>query len=509
MIKTLMSILLLCAVIFSGCATILSPGSQEIAFKSDKQIIKVSVDSSYAGEGKDVKFRVEKDFRAKQVTIESEGYKKENFAFVQDSRSPFYIMSWIPFGILLYPPFYDLGPSGWNYDDAYTFNNMIKYPVWNNSQKRVFFGNIAFDIKKANHTLNSYSYSDFIDKDTPSRITNLDSVNFKSTIFEDEIEKVLERTQYIDTSNTVFFDNLNSLVLRCKVTKISVNDVRRTYVGMIGSSFLQSAISTDWVIEDLYGDTLFVESANSESGYFAYDLFKGNADKEITKSIGDAIEVSLLNLMNSPKISGILKFDSVTTVKFDKLAIKSPGKLPSDIEQAMAATVTVKSLNSHGSGFLISNDGYIITNHHVVNAKKKYTVLTNDGKEIEATVVRTNKVLDLALLKIDGDFEYAFKIPESKNYKIGQSIFAIGTPKSLDLGQSVSKGVVSSLRKYRNYNYIQSDVSINKGNSGGPIVSENGELLSIVEWKMFGIGTEGISFSIPAEDVMEALSISY
>ena len=238
-------------------------------------------------------------------------------------------------------------------------------------------------------------------------------------------------------------------------------------------------------------------------------MFKGNADKEITKSIGDAIEVSLLNLMNSPKISGILKFDSVTTVKFDKLAIKSPGKLPSDIEQAMAATVTVKSLNSHGSGFLISNDGYIITNHHVVNAKKKYTVLTNDGKEIEATVVRTNKVLDLALLKIDGDFEYAFKIPESKNYKIGQSIFAIGTPKSLDLGQSVSKGVVSSLRKYRNYNYIQSDVSINKGNSGGPIVSENGELLSIVEWKMFGIGTEGISFSIPAEDVMEALSISY
>jgi len=206
--------------------------------------------------------------------------------------------------------------------------------------------------------------------------------------------------------------------------------------------FFQSAISTDWVIEDLYGDTLFVESGNSESGYFAYDLFKGNADKEITKSIGDAIEVSLLNLMNSPKISGILKFDSVTTVKFDKLAIKSPGKLPSDIEQAMAATVTVKSLNSHGSGFLISNDGYIITNHHVVNAKKKYTVLTNDGKEIEATVVRTNKVLDLALLKIDGDFEYAFKIPESKNYKIGQSIFAIGTPKSLDLGQSVSKGVV-------------------------------------------------------------------
>jgi S1-C subfamily serine protease len=115
----------------------------------------------------------------------------------------------------------------------------------------------------------------------------------------------------------------------------------------------------------------------------------------------------------------------------------------------------------------------------------------------------------LALLKIDTQNAKAFTMPKTKNYKIGDDIFAIGTPKSLELGQSLSKGIISGLRSQNNISLIQTDASVNGGNSGGALVSKSGEFIGVVNAKLFGVGVEGLGFSIPAETVMQDLSIDY
>ena len=118
--------------------------------------------------------------------------------------------------------------------------------------------------------------------------------------------------------------------------------------------------------------------------------------------------------------------------------------------------------------------------------------------------------IDLALLKVEGKFDNAFTLPVNQNYKIGEEVIAIGTPKSVQLGQSASKGIVSGDRKHKGSSYFQTHITVNRGNSGGPIIlAKNGELTGVVEFKLGGMGTEGVSFSIPAFEVMKALNLTY
>jgi S1-C subfamily serine protease len=136
-------------------------------------------------------------------------------------------------------------------------------------------------------------------------------------------------------------------------------------------------------------------------------------------------------------------------------------------------------------------------------------VINKDGKEFPALVIRKNEYSDLALLKIESNNAHAFTVPKTKNYRVGDDIFAIGTPKSIELGQSLSKGIISGLRTHDNLSMIQTDASVNSGNSGGALVTKTGEFIGVVNAKVLGLGVEGLGFSIPAETIFKDLSIEY
>ena len=136
-------------------------------------------------------------------------------------------------------------------------------------------------------------------------------------------------------------------------------------------------------------------------------------------------------------------------------------------------------------------------------------VINAKGEEKIATVVRYNRNVDLALLKVDMLFESPFRLPEAKNFNVLQTVYAIGTPKSRELGQSVSVGIISSERKAKNLELIQLSMSVNSGNSGGPVIDDKGALCGVVVSKLFGFGTEGIGFAIPAYKIAQYLNISY
>ncbi len=167
--------------------------------------------------------------------------------------------------------------------------------------------------------------------------------------------------------------------------------------------------------------------------------------------------------------------------------------------------------HSLGSGFIISDDGYILTNNHVVQNADEVIVRLSDRRELEARVIGSDPRSDVALLKVEAEHLPVVKIGDSRELKVGEWVLAIGSP--FDFDHSVTAGIVSALgRSLPNENYvpfIQTDVAINPGNSGGPLFNLKGEVVGINAqiYSRTG-GFMGLSFTIPivlAMDVVDQL----
>ena len=165
-----------------------------------------------------------------------------------------------------------------------------------------------------------------------------------------------------------------------------------------------------------------------------------------------------------------------------------------------------------GSGVIITQDGYILTNNHVVEDTNELTVILSDGTELEATVVNTDSFADLAVLKVEGAMPGVAVLGNSDNLKPGETVIAIGSPLG-DFRNSVTVGVVSATGRsldtgngYEMENLIQTDAAINSGNSGGPLVNLAGEVVGINSAVVRGSSTsaiaEGLGFAIPSNTAL-------
>lgn len=165
---------------------------------------------------------------------------------------------------------------------------------------------------------------------------------------------------------------------------------------------------------------------------------------------------------------------------------------------------------AEGSGIIISEDGYILTNNHIINSSSSYyevgkankviVTLFNDETEYEATIVGTDEETDLAVLKIDKSGLTVAELGDSSSVQVGEFAMAIGNP--LGMQSSVSSGMISATdRKVtsdgRTYTLLQTDAAINSGNSGGALANSKGQIIGINTLKMSGSGVEGMGFAIP------------
>ena len=160
-----------------------------------------------------------------------------------------------------------------------------------------------------------------------------------------------------------------------------------------------------------------------------------------------------------------------------------------------------------GSGVFITKDGFILTNNHVVEGTKKLTVVLPDGTQLTAKIVGTDQFADLAVLKTDGEVKSVANLGNSDGIKPGETVIAIGSPLG-DFKNTVTVGVISATGRsidtgngYMIENLIQTDAAINQGNSGGPLVNLEGEVIGIntlvVRNSQSGSVAEGLGFSIP------------
>jgi len=162
----------------------------------------------------------------------------------------------------------------------------------------------------------------------------------------------------------------------------------------------------------------------------------------------------------------------------------------------------------HGSGVIYKSNGYIITNFHVVDGIKNLTVVLNDGTTLPGKVLYSDEKADLAVVKIDKIGLKPIAFASSDSIISGRTAIALGTPISLSMRNTVTKGIISGtdvVTENSYYKLLQTDVSINPGNSGGPLVNINGELIGINSSKYVSVSIDNISFAIPADTVQYAI----
>lgn len=173
-----------------------------------------------------------------------------------------------------------------------------------------------------------------------------------------------------------------------------------------------------------------------------------------------------------------------------------------------SAAQDYNELYAHGAGVIIKSNGTILTNAHVVDEIENITVIFANGDSYSGTVLYSDSVSDLAVVKINKLGLTPITFAAENSLVVGQSVIAIGTPLSLSMINSASKGIVSGIGVNigEHYLFTQSDVSINGGNSGGPLINLSGELVGINSIKYTGSNIEGMSFSIPVDTINYILS---
>ncbi|RAR47822.1 S1C family serine protease [Flavobacterium lacus] len=501
---TIYLFLLTSTLFLNSCASILNSKNQKVTVQTGSANSKVYVNNVLAGTGSSVVTKMPRNASVQQIKVEREGYKPTYKIHYQTGKSPLYIMSWVPFGLLVYPPFMDIGPKSYDYKKEISVSaSSLEIKKRADDEKYIYLKNTAFDVKKEDVKLKKTkhrSYKKAKNKFKESKVFDED-IKFNNSIFSEAVDEILKNNNYIDTTQTIFKSKTNTLYISSKITKVEFQDVYSIYARQY-MNFLVTKIDIEWEIYDLYDQSKYKKSFKAESGEFAM-----KTENFVRMSVEDAITESFYKFLDAKEVRDIIKKENEEKINYEQLVLTK--SLPiNNLEDALNSTVTIKVKNGHGSGCVVSKDGYVVTNFHVVSSTDKITVVDRNGKEYNAKVIRKNENLDLALIKLDdADFKNCYQIPSEKNYIIGDDIFVIGTPTSVELGQSLTKGIVSGTRTFDKNNFIQTDASVNGGNSGGALTKKSGELIGIVNAKVSGFGVEGIGFSIPAELIVSGLFV--
>ena len=254
------------------------------------------------------------------------------------------------------------------------------------------------------------------------------------------------------------------------------------------------------------------------SSVFTYLIFikQNAADAQLNQKIS-SLQVDTQTKLNELTES-ILKTESELNnlgsqigsidEEITNLKTSTSADFSSVIEDAIKSVVTIRTDISQGSGFIISNNGYVVTNAHVMEGANAAGIITYDGKIHPVSKIGEDTVMDIILLKISDTSYSPLQLENSDNVQIGEKVIAIGNP--LGLQFSVSEGIISGVNREGANGikaYIQTDAALNPGSSGGPLIGTNGKVVGINNFKIGG--SENIGFALESNYLKSTVNSIY
>lgn len=291
---------------------------------------------------------------------------------------------------------------------------------------------------------------------------------------------------------------------------VAINDMNAQFCGFEDDAGRQSVrgtmtLSSEWQVYDPLRREIIARIPITAKGEEKERSFEGK-----TMTFLAAFRESAKALIATPEFQKAIHVappgpSSGSSSAFEPIRLMS-GAGPTPIADAAGAVVTIFAGDAFGSGVLISSDGYVLTNHHVVGTAPKVRVRWSDGFETTADVIRTNKGRDVALVKT----EPHGRRPLSLNTVVpptGTSVFAIGAPLDPHLQSTVTRGIVSASRIVNGFSFIQSDTPVTHGNSGGPLLDETGAVVGLTDWGIPASEGSVLNFFIPIGDALDFLAL--
>lgn len=336
---------------------------------------------------------------------------------------------------------------------------------------------------------------------------SIDSDEFTDA-FKEELEKYSFKT--VGDTNALFEDpsTWKSEILVAGLVKDLKANICYPMAGFGNFSTAkgEAFLKVDWQIYSKL-DRSVVYSVTTEGASKDNEAVAGGD----TVAVLNAFSQATRNLLADSKFRDLVSKGGQTlketTVKSGELLVLSTvssKQLTSDPAEWSDAVVTVFAGQGHGSGFAIS-DNLIMTNYHVVGEANSVAVKFSNGVQIIGKVIASNSGRDVALIKIEGSLPKRFKL-ERVIPPVGSDVYAIGSPLDEKFNSTISRGIVSGVREEQQKRFIQSDVNVRPGNSGGPLVNKQGEVVGVtVSGMVVKNDAQGINFFIPINDALQSM----
>jgi len=222
---------------------------------------------------------------------------------------------------------------------------------------------------------------------------------------------------------------------------------------------------------------------------------------ETQKNIND---ISLSILETKEDLNSINADLGNISSEFSQLKASAGDDFSNIIEDAVKSVVTIRTDVSQGTGFVITSDGYAVTNAHVLSGGSVVKAINYQQEILDAELIGYDKNLDIALLKLSGSYS-KLELGDSDNVQVGEKVIAIGNP--LGLQFSVSQGIISAVHREGPSglnSYLQTDAALNPGNSGGPLINTNGKVIGINNYKAGN--SESLGFALESNFIKEAVN---
>ncbi len=531
----------------SGCVALLAPRFQKVTIKSTTPEARINIEGDSVGKSI-VTHRCDKNKIFIGGSITKEGYKTRNFCFEVTKLMPIAGLSFVDAGVGLaalgltggtlstptvllyggYILYYDLrSPKLRKFKKDQVVPALIPLEKRTAKEKYMFVNTTAVDAKEKDIRVvihpNLAEYYKKVNAHvaaTGSKKKMAKEEDFKigNTIFTTGLNHTLKKMNYIDTTSEVFPNLGNTLYLNATIKEITYHAIT-SKLGRYSSSAtnnpnraLAVELKIEWEVMDYYKTKIRTLETKKRSDVFVYSI-KGSSSKReqcIHDVIEDNLEYSLLDVRKDLVEQGLLGIAAHTDEHLALIELDKPKtEMPKKLEELYKSSVTVKVDDGYGSGAIISVDGYIVTNYHVISNSKKIEIIFNDSVKMEATIVRKNEEADLALLKVDKNNLSPFYLSSETDPDIGGDVWAIGTGKEISLGTGISKGIISGVRKTNGLTMLQTDASLNNGNNGGALVNREGAIIGIISGKISRDQTEGIGFALLANQAMAKLGLKY